>query len=768
VDGPRSLALAAALVSLLPNPRAALPGLSYYFRDFSLTYYPLRAFFTGEAAAGRWPFWNPYLHEGSAVFPMLYPLELVQVLWPGPAFVSWLLTLHLPIAALTMYALTRALGASRWGAFAAGAAFALSGLALSALNLHWFLQALALAPLVALAFRRAALCGGRAIVLAAIVLAVAISTLAVEFAAQGLLLGLGLGLAARPRARAGARMLLAAVLGAGLAALPIALMLGIVDESLRGAGLPRELALQGTLHPLALLQLVVPDLYGSLSEPLRFWWGGRLFPGGTPYFMSLYLGPVALVLAGAGVLALAPRERRVVLGFGLTGFWYALGPLGGLSPILAPLLRWFRFPVKAMLLPVMVLALLAGFGVDRLRRGRGWKAAASVAAGLLLLVALLPAVLAVRGDAIASWLDISPRSEAAMRSTLRVECAGTALLAAALIAVALSVPRRRLEPRRASLLVAGLLVLDLSHAGMGLNPQTPTSFYEPLPGMLPQLVDSARGRVFSYGVTASPALKATLAERGPGVERASFLLSRHLLSPFANVLDRVEVAEGADRLSFIPSPLAIAPWEYDPRVVAQILPRLRSEAVSRVVSLDPLADPELRERASLPAGPPGLEIHVYDLARPWPRAFVGCRVRVAPSRSDALAAPFAPGFEPARDVVLEEAGEAGCETGHAELDVAAPGEESYEVSSDGAGYLVTRDSFTPSWQATVDGRPVRVLRESGRHRAVPIRAGRHRVTLRYAPPGWRVGLLLTALAVAASLALAARPLLQQDASRSVA
>ena len=110
---------------------------------------------------GRFALWNPLVFEGSFQLPAVYPPDLLHALWPSPVFVSWLLTLHLPLAALAAYWLARELGASRPGAFQSGAVYALGGFALSCLNLYVFLQALALAPFVAGLLRRAALRGGR-------------------------------------------------------------------------------------------------------------------------------------------------------------------------------------------------------------------------------------------------------------------------------------------------------------------------------------------------------------------------------------------------------------------------------------------------------------------------------------------------------------------------------------------------------------------------------------------------------------------------------
>ncbi len=194
----RCLPLLLVPVSLLTDPRAGLPFRTYFFRDFGSAFYPLRELAARELRAGRFLTWNPYVLEGTFQLPTVYPPDVLLALWPSPAFASWLLTLHLPLAALSAYWLARELGARRPGGFAAGAVYALGGLALSCLNLYVFLQALALAPLVVGLLRRAALSGGRAVAGAAAAVAASLATLAVEFVGQACLLGAVLGLLVRP------------------------------------------------------------------------------------------------------------------------------------------------------------------------------------------------------------------------------------------------------------------------------------------------------------------------------------------------------------------------------------------------------------------------------------------------------------------------------------------------------------------------------------------------------------------------------------------
>lgn len=109
------------VVALLPDPAAAFPRWTYYFRDISLAFFPLRQYQASELVAGRLPFWNPFVHEGEFMLPSLYPVDLLHVLNSSPEFVSWLLTLHLPLAALGAYALGRSRGMAQLGAFVCGA-----------------------------------------------------------------------------------------------------------------------------------------------------------------------------------------------------------------------------------------------------------------------------------------------------------------------------------------------------------------------------------------------------------------------------------------------------------------------------------------------------------------------------------------------------------------------------------------------------------------------------------------------------------------------
>jgi hypothetical protein len=585
---------------------------------------------------------------------------------------------------------------------------------------------------------------------------VALSTLALEFVGQVVVLGIALGLVESVRLETVRRLGIAVVLGVGLAGIPLAVTAGLLSESVRGAGFGSDVALANAVPLVGLVQVLVPNVFGALAAPVESWWGGAFFSKGLPYFLSLYLGPLALSLAWTGLPAAAPRTRRALVALAALGLWYSLGAAGGLAPLLQrlPLFASLRFPTKAFLLPHLVVAVLAGLGATRLREGRGWTrfALASAATGGAAIAVALVAWSG--GPRLAAWAGIDAARFPPIARTVAGDALRVSALAGGAVVAALAAGRGLVGGGRAVALVLALLVFDLARAGTGLNPQTTASFYAALPEVNALWSPEGR-RVFSYGLDHSPVFRAYLARGGPHLGLASFYVNRQILAPYNNVLDGAEATEATDLTSFVPRARELGPDDYDPAKAGALVPFLRNASVSRVLSLDPLDDPDLARVGSAQVVP-GLTVHGYGVRDPWPRAMLACRVVAAADDDDARQRPYAPGFDAERDVVLETSAEASCRKGEARRESFVPGDERYAVATDGPGLLVTRDSFARGWRASVDGRPAPVLRANGKHRAVPVPAGAHEVRLRYDPPGLRAGIALTAIAVAGAAWLAWR------------
>src|SRR5437773_2762796 len=385
-----AVAAVVAVVAALPFARGLLSGHPFFFRDLPLHFFPLRRFALDGLRAAELRYWNPYLHEGipSPFPPISYPIELLQLVHPDEWGLSLVLALHVPLAALAFLALGRHLGLEPVAAAAGSFVYALGGFCLSSLNLYVYAEAMAWAPLVILGARRAAGGGGRDVALAAIATAMAWSTVGTELVLQSILAAVVLSWPPSGRRAAILRVPAALLLGLGLSAPTTGVMSGVVAVSERGRGFTPAVVLAQSVHPLTLLQVVIGDFYGDLSDVANRWWGENFFPRGFPYFLSLYLGAATLAMSVVGArCGRALRLRLVVLA--LLAVVVCLGPWGVIGPVVEalPLLRRFRFPSKAFFTVHFTVALLAALGVDALASGRRqawrWLAAAVLAAGLL-------------------------------------------------------------------------------------------------------------------------------------------------------------------------------------------------------------------------------------------------------------------------------------------------------------------------------------------------------------------------------------------------
>jgi Bacterial membrane protein YfhO len=84
--------------------------------------------------------------------------------------------------------------------------------------------------------------------------------------------------------------------------------------------------------------------------------------------------------------------------------------------------------------------------------------------------------------------------------------------------------------------------------------------------------------------------------------------------------------------------------------------------------------------------------------------------------------------------------DAGAESSRAE--VITLGNGRIDLRASGPGLLVVAESWDPGWTAAVDADPARIVRVNHAQMGIGLPAGAHRVTLRYRPRGFTVGLVL--------------------------
>jgi hypothetical protein len=723
-----------ALTAFLPFLRGTLWGRCFYFRDLARAFFPMRRFAVEGLLRGEVRLWNPYVYEGMPLsLPSLsYPLDLLQLLAPTERGFSVVLALHIPLAALAFLCLARGLGLTRWAAAGGAVVYALGGFALSSLNLYVYVEAIAWAPLVVLALLKAADGGMRLVAVAALLIAIQLSTTGIEVSLQTLLFGIVL-LAARPALAGFARAASALVLGLGMAAMTIGLMLALLPGSAREGGFSTEVVLAHSVHPLTLLQVVVGGLYGDLSNIAGQWWGMNFFPLGFPYILSLYLGVAVLSLAAVGA-RFGERSRALVL-LALFACWICLGRWGGLSSFVGafPSLAIFRYPSKAFFTVHFAMALLASFGLDALERARppeAWRFLAFTSLGLgMALVGTLALPWAYPKGTLWFWAGFFPPelswTERLLDGHLILKDAATGgAVAVALGLVAALTLKKRLRPELSVPVFVALVAADLLRTGGGLNPMVTPSFYRPSSEMTELAQEARGGRVFTCDPFLSEAYSRARLSKGDRHEVWSFSTLLETLTPFANMNVGVSTAYGLDLTMLVPVQYVFAPEEAGCQDFELIADRLRRAGVSRVLSLDPLADPNLRPQALLePARIAPLAIHVYALEHPEPLRFVATSVSSSsdgPGREGAVAVEGLSAREAhGRILSLHE----------------VPGELEMTVEADRETVVVVRDAYAEGWTAELNGSKVPLLRADGRHRAVRIGGGRSRILLRYTPRG---------------------------------
>jgi hypothetical protein len=191
----------------------------------------------------------------------------------------------------------------------------------------------------------------------------------------------------------------------------------------------------------------------------------------------------------------------------------------------------------------------------------------------------------------------------------------------------------------------------------------------------------------------------------------------------------------------------IEAYDGSPAVVHRLL---RLGAVDTVVALHRAGFEELTPVATLPS----LFIEpilVFRVPDPLPRAFVVGRGRVAPV-GQGWRALLARDFDPAREVVLPEGPVLDSDaTGACRIVDLRPDRVEIEAQLTAPGYVVLIDAYDPGWRATIDGRPVPILRANVAFRAVATPAGSHRIRFVYRPTSVKVGLTVSALAALVGL-----------------
>lgn len=386
-DLPLLAVLAAALLLWAWVCAPVLAGSrTFFLRDVFTTHLPYKAFGAEQLREWKIPAYNPTWglgqpFRGNPNALPFYPGNVLYLVLPFWSAFGAHFALHWLIALATMYALARGLGLGRPAALLAGITYAGSGWMVSTLTFYNLLAVAAWWPLVLLGPVRER-GGRRGIAMGGIACGLALLGGEPVAAALGLIPLLVIAIQHLGWRRG---FLTAVAIGAVgvLIALPqVVAMLRVLPFTYRGAhGMSAEQAAHFTLHPMRLVELLVPFPFGRPTWLGKYGiWAIRVLPH-VPLTMTLYPGIVGLALALPG-----SRRQPAWVGLAVAGLTLAIaGAYAG--DLLASLsFGLFRYPEKFLFWTALSVPLLAGWGLERvLAGGRRWTRLAGIA-GLLLVL----------------------------------------------------------------------------------------------------------------------------------------------------------------------------------------------------------------------------------------------------------------------------------------------------------------------------------------------------------------------------------------------
>jgi hypothetical protein len=776
-----------ALVAVLFWP-VLFQGRVFYHRDIHLQWQPHMEAAVGAVAAGSWPLWNTSVAFGQPLLAnpntqLLYPTTWLNLFLQPWTSYTILVVAHVLLAAAGTYLLGRRYGISRTGAFVAAAAWVAGGPFLSLADLWNHLCGAAWIPWAALAAERVAAEGrARDALLWGASIAAPVLAGSPEAALMAALGSVCLALAGHARRLiASGRALRVLALSLAAAAYAILLSAGqwmpsleLAQRSVRTA-LPDALRTYWSLHPFGLLEMLFPTFLHRL--PLHWEIRGTLFEHREPFFASVYLGLGTWALVAAALTRPRDPRRAVLLGLVALTVVFALGRHAFLYDVamqLVPALRTLRFPSKLLILASFAWALLAGLGIDEWRQG-GRRTMTTIAAVLLIALVTAISLGALARYGAEAWgsalLSRGQRLESftELLRPIQGRAVQAAVVALALLALWPKRVRVRLGEPILAALVAAIVVADLAAAHRTLHPTaTPDLFLYRPPAV--QVVRPAAGqRVFVYDYFVAGKSAQYLGHRGSYRTRVpeenwpfrhfEALALRDVLFPSVIGTWGLEAGYTIDPLNLFPPELqALTALLHRAEGTPAHRRLLQLGAIGTVAALHREGFEGLLPVATLPtlmAEP----LHVFHVPDALPRAFAVSGVRMAEGR-DALRLLVDPAFDPHREVVLagdvSPAPAAPGVTGQVRVVRHAPDEVQIEAELNGPGYVVLLDGYDPGWNATIDGRPTRVLRANTAFRAVAVAPGRHAITFRYRPSAVVRGMALSLLAVLLGAVVAVR------------
>jgi hypothetical protein len=728
---PKGFGLLLFLLIAITFPEVVSGQHTFFYRDFGLFGYPLAYYHRALFWHGQWALWNPYNDCGLPFLAQwntlaLYPGSLIYLLFPLPWSLSAFVLSHLWLAGMAMYFLAREWTNHTPGAAVAGVVYALNGLMLHAVMWPNNIAALAWLPLVVLLMERAWTKGGTNIIKAGLagavqMLAGAPEVILFTWLIVGTLWAMHLLRGGGIRLRHGLRVTGAIGLVGMLSAAQLLPFLALLSHSHRSSnfgGNSWSMPSWGWANFFVPLFHCSKSVIGVYSQDLQQWTS------------SYYLGLGAMALAGLALVLERNVRVWVLTGLSVLGVAVALGDNGGLLPALKacfPQLGFARYSIKAVVLPVFAIPLMAGYGTRSLERlrlgGSKWLTIIPVTLVWLVSLALVGAILCY-----AWWRPVlGERFAVTLQSGLSRAAFMTAILGALLVALEIK------RTRAAALLIVitvVLLGLDCITHAPRQNPTLPVAALRQSAVDLSFMPKLGEGRAMI-----TPRVQTFLGHAATPDRLEYHFGHRKALLGNLNLVQEVPKINGFYSL-YLKDGAAVESLLQDNEhpLPAGLMNFL---GVTQVSSDTDWFAWQARTNAS-------------------PLVTIGAEPAFA-DRETALRALADPGFSGQEKVYLplEAKSWVTAHRTHAQIQnlVFAPQQIRMSVSGTDPSMLVVAQNFYDCWQASVDGHSVRLWPANAAFQALEVPAGSHEIRLEYRDSLFRWGGILSASALFPSVLL---------------
>lgn len=734
----QALLALAALTFIFVLPAALMQGV-YFYGDAN-DYFARLAYSAERLRAGQFALWNPYLSLGGshiadpAALATYLPALALFLILPEAAAYNYTVILHLYLAASGMYLLARAWQLSRGASLLAAITFAFGGFLVAHLQHLNIVIGAAWLPWIFWCIekffntRRISWLMGGSLVLALQIMGGHTQTVLYGGAAWAAYCVVRLARVARQRRAVWRELGALAWMCAcafGLAAIFLVPFAELLNFVTRSEHITYVVATSFSLEPTRLAQFVYPFFFGG--NP-----GSVERGAGSLIEMTAYVGIVPLLLA---VRALWRREWRVyfLIALGASALVLALGKYTPLYALVyqLPLFGAVRAPARFLELVLFALALLAGFGLDGLRKSFTARQRVFIFAALVIFLLL------------ESGLLLAPRAGVKLSETLAGAAINPALDAAmffTLAAIALfGMWSKKLFSERARVgLTLALVIADLFFVGWNFryNFVAPFEVYA-APGQNANAIARERNSfaTFFWGLGA--------------VKPVSYLQSGDLKKYTA--LARAGLLQSLPMRFHIRS---MQGYGSEPPAYSELRARIEKSGrwdenaarwlgaygAQNLLSPADLALPITQflqqERT----------VGYYRLNQGVGRVHFVTRAIGVTSPNDALRVLDENALN-ANFAVLETRAPQQFEQGSGAYEIVQDDAEqvSMVVQLDKPAYLILNDTYYPGWRARIDGQAAEILRANALVRAVAVPAGAHRVEFAYEPQSVKIGAFVSLL-----------------------